>query len=229
MNPPQEFFKSFLTRLGSHLSEKSIQLSGSALNYLEVGRWMHQQGCKVGKRVQAREDVWKLVAAELSCRRQPLYLEFGASSGDNIRYWATLLTGDQCRFVGFDSFEGLPENWTKSYPKGTFTRNGQIPQVDDSRVSFVKGWFHETVPHYAPPAHDVLIVNIDSDLYSSATCVLSALRDSITPGTYVYFDEFNVVHDELRAFDEFIAETGMRFRCVGASSNLNHVAFQRIR
>jgi len=190
---------------------------------------MQQQSYKVGKRLRSREEVWKRIAAELSDRRRAVYLEFGASSGDNIRHWATLLTGEDCRFVGFDSFEGLPENWTKSYPKGTFTRNGKIPQVDDSRVSFVKGWFNETVPHYTPPAHDALIVNIDSDLYSSASCVLTALQGWIVPGAYIYFDEFNVVQDELRAFDEFLAATGMSFRCVGASSHLNHVAFQRIK
>lgn len=223
----QESFKSLLTRLGPCFSESSILLLDSILNYLEVGRWVHHRAYRTGKRVRTQEEVWRLIADEVADKRRVLYLEFGASSGDYIRRWSSLLPGQDCRFVGFDSFEGLPENWAKGYPKGLFSRNGQIPRVDDPRVSFVKGWFYETLPHYTLPVHDSLIVNIDSDLYSSAACVLTALRNSIVPGTYVYFDEFNVRRDELRAFDEFIEATGMTFRCVGASSHLNHVAFQR--
>jgi hypothetical protein len=199
----------------------------SILSYLEVGRWVHHHVPKVEKRVRTQEEVWRVIAAEVAGKARVLYLEFGASSGDYIRCWSRLLPMADCRLVGFDSFEGLPENWTKGYPKGLFSRNGQIPKVDDPRVSFVKGWFHETLPGYTLPAHDLLIVNVDSDLYSSAACVLGTLRDSIVPGTYIYFDEFNVRKDELRAFDEFIAETGMSFRCVAANSYLHHVAFQR--
>jgi hypothetical protein len=224
----RESCKSLLTRVGSFLPERTVIAADSAVNYLEVGRWMRQHGYSIGPRLQTLEQVWGRIAEELAGKHRILYLEFGASSGDCIRHWAQLLPGPDCRFVGFDSFEGLPENWSKDYPKGYFSRNGRIPEIDDRRVSFVKGWFHETVPKYALPDHETLIINIDSDLYSSAVCVLHALRNAILPGTYIYFDEFDVRRDELRAFDEFIAETGMGFRCVGATSCLKHVAFQRV-
>lgn len=64
------------------------------------------------------------------------------------------------------------------------------------------------------PLHEVLVINLDADLYSSTICVLKVLKDEIIPGTYIYFDEFNRNH-ELRAFDELMNETGMRFSLVG--------------
>ena len=59
------------------------------------------------------------------------YLEFGLWQGASIREWASLNTSPSSRFLGFDSFHGLPEDWL-DHPKGTFSTNGQPPRVDDS-------------------------------------------------------------------------------------------------
>jgi hypothetical protein len=64
-----------------------------------------------------------------------------------------------------------------------------------------------------------MVVNFDADLYSST---------KVRVGAYLYFDEFNDRHHELRAFDEFLKETGMKFKAVGADQILSHVIFQRI-
>ncbi len=95
-------------------------------------------------------------------------------------------------------------------------------------MSFFKGWFQEVLPSYSLPEHDRLIVNLDADLYSSTKYVLDFLRPSLAVGTFLYFDEFSDRHHELKAFDEFLSTTEMRFRCCGASRTLTHVAFQRI-
>ena len=80
--------------------------------------------------------------------------------------------------------------------------------IPDPRVRFYKGWFSETLPDYRPPEHDRLIVNIDSDLWQSATTVLRHFRDLIVPGTILYFDEFSDPANELKAFDEFVQPPG---------------------
>jgi hypothetical protein len=73
-----------------------------------------------------------------------------------------------------------------------------------------------------------MIVNLDADLYSSTKPVLGFLKDPVRVGAYVYFDEFNDRHHEIRAFDEFLKEAGMKFKSVGADQILSHVIFQRI-
>jgi len=78
------------------------------------------------------------------------------------------------------------------------------------------------------PDHDVIVVNLDADLYSSTKNALRFLKGHVRVGIYLYFDEFNDRHHELRAFDEFLKETGMTFRIVGANQILDHVCFQRI-
>src|ERR1017187_1233263 len=60
-----------------------------------------------------------------------------------------------------------------------------IPQIDDNRVEFFKGWF-ETLPKYRCPPHEVLVINLDADLYSPTISVLRALQINIVPGTYIY-------------------------------------------
>jgi Macrocin-O-methyltransferase (TylF) len=92
----------------------------------------------------------------------------------------------------------------------------------------LKGWFEETLPGHSVPDHDVMVVNFDADLYSSTKTVLGFLKDQVRVGAYLYFDEFNDRHHELRAFDEFLKETGMKFKAVGSDQILSHVIFQRI-
>ena len=129
---------------------------------------------------------------------------------------------------GFDSFEGLPENWLPQRPKGHFSLEGQVPKIDDPRIQFFGGWFEATLPDYKLPAHDVLVLNFDADLYSSTIFVLNTLERAIVPGTYIYFDEFNHRFHELRAFAEFTERTGMRCSLLGATRCLAEVLFQRI-
>jgi hypothetical protein len=87
---------------------------------------------------------------------------------------------------------------------------GRLPQIDDPRVSFQKGLFSDTLPGLKLPKHDLLVLNMDADLYSSTAYVLNTLRDRIAVGTYIYFDEFSDSKHELRAFDEFWRPRGGR-------------------
>jgi len=218
-------FKYLLTRIGAGLSSRIIGSLTATTNYLEVGRWMHANGFDVSHRLGRREQLFDIVAGQVG-DREVLYLEFGVFQGQATRYWSKLLRNPGSKLHGFDSFEGLPKNFVPHRQKGYFSVGGQIPQIDDVRVRFFKGWFEETLPRYKCPPHEVLILNFDADLCSATAFVLNTLQDAVVPGTYIYFDEFNHQFHELRAFDEFIKKTGLKFSLLGATRSLEHVLFQ---
>ncbi len=62
-----------------------------------------------------------------------------------------------------------------------------------------------------------MIVNIDSDLYLPARYVLDFLASHFRHDDFLYFDEFHIPHDEVRAFREFKRNTGLEFSLVGAT------------
>lgn len=218
-----ELVKHCLTRFGACLTSKAIYNLNAVVNYLEVGRWMKAHGFTVSY-FENRERLFETMAQQIQDQRA-LYLEFGVYEGAAMRYWSRLLRNPDSHLHGFDSFEGLPEPWLLHRPKGHFSLNGHIPQIDDVRVRFFKGWFEDTLPHYRAPEHDALILNFDADLYSSTRFVLRQVKELIKPGTVIYFDEFNHRDHEMKAFDEFLDETGMKFSCVGATPSLARIAF----
>jgi O-methyltransferase len=216
--------RTFCVRLGRYVPYKAIAAVDGALNYVETGNWFVREGF-APRIVPTRWAVHDEILARIA-GRHVLYLEFGVWHGDMMRYWSQRIKHAGAHLHGFDSFAGLPDDWG-STKKEFFSTDGRVPEIDDTRVRFYKGWFEETLPAYEPPAHDVLVVNIDADLYSSARYVLKRLRNVMDIGTYLYFDELCVRQDELRAFKEFLAETGMHFEAIAATPSLRNVAFIR--
>jgi len=215
-----------LTRVGEKCSPSHIRNLNAALNYLEVGRWLKDNGFQTSPRVAERDLLYSTVGQPVADKKV-LYMEFGVYQGRSLRFWSKLLRHPESSLHGFDSFEGLPESWDAFRPKGTFDVQGKLPQFDDARVKLHQGWFDATLPSFTPPAHDQLVLNLDADLYSSTKFVLDTLRPLVVPGAILIFDEFCDRAHELRAFDEFIEATGMKFRFLCATKNLEHVAFQR--
>lgn len=221
-------FKTMLTRVGVHVSARAIHRLNAALNYLEVGRWMAAHNFDTTHRARDRREIFEKIAEDVGGQRV-LYLEFGVHRGESMRLWSGLLRHPEARLHGFDSFEGLPEDWTLIDGRGTFSTGGQAPVFSDRRVEFFKGWFDATLPAYTPPEHERLVVHLDADLYTSTVTVLRALERYIVPGTYLLFDEFSDRMHELRAFDEFLrTHPGWRFRLVLADEILARAAFERV-
>jgi len=154
------------------------------------------------RRIEKREDVWEFAVETVGRGSPVLYLEFGVHEGYSIRHFATAFTNPAARFVGFDSFEGLPETWGRKQA-GHFSTDGEVPQIGDPRVAFVKGWFHATLPGFAgaPVSGGTVLAHLDADLYSSTLFVLAQLwhrYDSF----YAVFDEFS--GHETRALYNFL-------------------------
>jgi hypothetical protein len=229
--PANTLLKSALIRAGYHIPRSAVGRLESAMNYLYVARWMKDHNFSPAYSLRVRPDLIATVAS-LICDQEVLYLEFGVYQGAAIRQWASLLKNKATRLHGFDSFEGLPEQWDdhsgSCLKKGHFSTQGNIPQIPDSRVKFFKGWFQDTLPNYEFVESPVLVIFIDADLYSSASYVLKTMRPHIKVGTILYFDEFWDRYHEMKAFDEFLTESGMKFELVAAANGMRCVAFRRI-
>jgi len=195
------------------------------ISYLHAGRWMSRRGYWPDQRYANRPALFEALFRRIG-NDPVLYLEFGVYKGYSMRLWSGGLKHPASRLIGFDSFEGLPEDWHADALTGRFDTNGRVPLIDDQRISFVKGWFDVSLVTFQMPAHERLVVNLDADIYSSTKLVLDWLRPHFRPGDILYFDEFFDRHQELRAFDEFLDSSGMRFKMIGATRSLNEVAFE---
>ena len=144
-----------------------------------------------------------------------IWAEFGVFEGHTLRFIADRTPS---LVYGFDSFEGLPEDWYLDYGKGRFDVGGALPNLEDRKnVRLRKGWFSDSVPVFAAEVQGpAAFLHIDSDLYSSAKTILDHLGDRIVAGTVVVFDEyFNYPgwqQHEHRAWQEFCEARRVKFR-----------------
>lgn len=150
-------------------------------------------------------------------------LEFGVYSGTTLEIIARL-RGDGEVF-GFDSFQGLPEDWRSTFPRGTFGVD-ELPRVPGAEL--VVGWFDQTLPGFlAGHPGPVAFVHVDADLYSSATTILEHVGPRLVPGSVIIFDEyFNYPgweNHEHRAWCEYVERTGTPFRYEAYTANHEQV------
>jgi Methyltransferase domain len=143
-----------------------------------------------------------------------LYLEFGVASGFTINHIASRTTS---KVHGFDSFEGLPEDWNNRFQKGHFAQ--PIPAVREN-VELHTGLFSKTLAGFVKENRQpVAFLHVDCDLYSSTKEVFTGLGGLIVPGTVIVFDEYfnhsTWRQDEWQAFQEFVRDRVLRYKYIG--------------
>lgn len=153
-----------------------------------------------------------------------MIMEFGVATGRTLNHWARLFPYQH--IFGFDSFQGLPEDWTWYIRKGHFQQ--RLPRVRKN-CRLQVGWFNDTLrPFLEKNLGPVSLLHIDCDLYSSTKYVLDCLRDRIRVGTVIVFDEyFNFPgwqQDEFRAWREFCNHNGIRYEYIGMVTRHQKVA-----
>ncbi|MGH7125331.1 MAG: class I SAM-dependent methyltransferase [Stellaceae bacterium] len=173
-------------------------------------------------------DRWELLLhAARAAPPQGLMLEFGVADGASLRYVASRVARS---FHGFDSFEGLPEDWAGTFErKGKFGRAGALPAMP-TNARLYPGWFADTLPRFLGEhgGETVAFVHVDCDIYASTATVLRHLGDRFGPGAILVFDEYfnypNWQRHEWRAFQEFVRDTGMAYTYLGYAQKNGHVA-----
>jgi O-methyltransferase len=162
------------------------------------------------------------------------YLEFGVYAGgtmtcaDRARRAAGIET---MRLIGFDSFEGLPEEAVQLNPQrwsaGMFActpqealENMRRGGVDVDRVRLVKGWFDETLTDQTRLEHRIEragVIMLDCDLYSSSRTALDFSAPAIGPAAVLVCDDWRHSGEDgqQRAFHEFLERHGLSAEPLG--------------
>jgi len=141
--------------------------------------------------------------------------EFGVYHGLSLRRLARHVASP---IHGFDSFDGLPEDWKPGEPKGSYSTHGRVPEMPE-HVRLHRGWFEDTLPGFVAAQHEKLrFVHVDCDLYSSTCTVLEGLRPLLQTGTVLLFDEYlgyeGFEQHEFRAWQEFTGRHGIRYEYI---------------
>lgn len=151
----------------------------------------------------------------LAMKPSGIALEFGVGSGQSLRLIAAHMP-----VVGFDSFEGLPEDWREGYAQGMFAC--EPPEIDDN-ATLVVGLFEDTLPAFTESGKrsPIGLIHCDCDLYESTKTVFDHLGPWIDPGCLIVFDEFRGYPDaeqyEQRAWNEYVERTGTTYEPVAHS------------
>ena len=146
-----------------------------------------------------------------------LVIECGVYFGRSLEQIAARL--DQ-PVHGFDSFQGLPEDWKAGEGAGSYSTAGRLPRVA-ANVTLHPGWFEQTLPPFLD-AHPgpVRLLHVDCDIYSSTRTVLEALAPRLQAGSVIVFDDMlgypGYEAHELRAFEELVERTGLRWELLAA-------------
>lgn len=157
------------------------------------------------------------------------YFEFGVFNGNSMAsliHAANKHHAHHMRFFGFDGFQGLPPGseqedegvWEAGFYCCSYEEMIESIQkkgVNPEEVTFVKGWYQETLTPELAKAHDfsnIGIVMIDCDTYSSAKTVLKFLAPLIKQPCIVCLDDWKLYNTdvkgvgEYKAFNEFLEE-----------------------
>ena len=141
---------------------------------------------------------------------------------------------------GFDTFTGLPEDWSGTdLKKGMFDMGGKPPEfpIDHGEIKFFVGLFSETLPELvgsgAFTERRIGLVHVDCDMYSSVVDIFRNIGHLIQEGTMIVFDEWiynfdpNCNDHEQKAFKEWAATMGKHYEFIDVGSSLSRSDMER--
>jgi hypothetical protein len=122
-----------------------------------------------------------------------LFLEFGVYTGGSINLFSKQLKNINGNISGFDTFEGLTEDWLTHvfFPKGSLSLNNKLPKVEKN-VQLIKGKIQDTLDFFLNEnsKKKVVFAHMDMDTYASTKYALSKIKPFLQKGSVILFDEF---------------------------------------
>jgi hypothetical protein len=184
------------------------------------------------ERIKTESTIYKTHIGVLKDSLKHIYIpdngdifEFGVYHGTSLNN-ILKFTQDN-KIYAFDSFLGLPEAWSgareHSFPKGHFSTDGSLPNVVNDRVTFIKGFFEDSLPEFLKSyKNNISFIHIDCDIYSSTKTIFNNMKPYIKSGTIILFDELIGYPDfelhEIKAWLEFVQETGIKYKYLYSAS-----------
>ena len=164
-------------------------------------------------RIKDRNRQFAINRAIENSQPDDLFVEFGVAGGQGSKLFGGALAPHGLGMTGFDSFEGLEEDWTGSQAgrqTGAFDQGGALPDVPDN-VTLVKGWIQDTLTGFIADAGDAKFrfIHMDMDTYTPTLFSLEAVKPKLVTGTVILFDELYGYpgwrHHEYKALQEVLA------------------------
>lgn len=155
-----------------------------------------------------RKDIWSHCYNKAP--KEGLVLEFGVYKARSTNFFADLMLADNDKRTlhGFDSFEGIEEDWVGHFrPKHGYNLDKKLPPVRDN-IELIAGWVEDTVPPFLTEHKEkIAFMHIDTDTYTPCKFLLGNLHARFDVGTIILFDELHSYpgwkQGELKALQEF--------------------------
>lgn len=147
-----------------------------------------------------------------------IFLEFGVYTGGSINLFSKQLKTINASICGFDTFEGLTEDWLTHvfFPKGSLSLNSKLPKVEKN-VRLIKGKIQDTLSSFLEEnsKKKIMFAHMDMDTYASTKYALTKIKPFLQKGSVILFDEFygypNWQEEEYKAFTEVFKENEYKF------------------
>jgi hypothetical protein len=152
-------------------------------------------------------------------------LEFGVWQGLSLIIINSIFGKTDRKFIGADSFEGLPENstiWTKgSFSNTSYNlafKNIGNNFLNKNKFKLIRGWFNQksTCDNIYSETNNVCLIHFDCDLGSSTTHALNIvepyLKNRRKP-IYLLFDDWGCHPDEVPdAFLSWLPKASLKYK-----------------
>jgi O-methyltransferase len=221
---PQMFRPAFSSFYGATLGRLNLERPAIGLKaiagWFQFARWrrVHPIARPADGTRPDRLWLYQTVIDKENLNSAPLdFWEFGVFRGESLFWWVENIHHADSRFVGFDTFTGLPERWRATEENGAFNVHGKIPETNDARCSFQVGLFQDTLLPFAN-RHDFsrrLVIHLDADLFTSTLFVLTTLARNLKSGDIIFFDNFICSLDEFRAFQDYVTSYRVKYEVLG--------------